>query len=227
MINKLRNISQVLFIAVFAFLVVQGNVQAWILLLGLGWLVSLVLGRKYCGWVCPMGILMRFQTWIYKKLKISRIQIPKLNESPRIRALVIILRLIMLAVFLMGMVAVRVWGMQINVILYLVIIGVGISFFFTEDFWHRICPHGAILNITSRISPFGMKIDRSNCNGCSLCEKECPNQAISKYNNTKQRVIDNKECLVCYDCQKVCPKNAISYGKHDSYQEQEKEAVNS
>ncbi|WP_241079726.1 4Fe-4S binding protein [Natranaerofaba carboxydovora] len=115
-----------------------------------------------------------------------------------------------------------------TVILYLVIIGVGISFFFTEDFWHRICPHGAILNITSRISPFGMKIDRSSCNGCSLCEKVCPNQAISKYNDTKQRVIDNKECLVCYDCQKVCPKNAISYGKvHGSYQEQEKEAVNS
>ncbi len=212
-VNAFRTLAQVLFLAIFVFLLVQENIQAWIMVLGLGWLGSLLLGRIYCGWACPMGTLMRAQTWLYRKVKKSRFRIPKLRENPGSQTVITVLRIFMLVLFLAGMMAVRAMGMEINVILYLVILAVITSFFFLEDLWHRICPHGAVMNVTSRPSRWGMKIDKDQCTGCARCEKVCPAQAVYQLEGSKIRAINNRECLVCLECQRTCREEAISYGK--------------
>lgn len=54
-----------------------------------------------------------------------------------------------------------------------------------------------------------MKIDPLQCTGCSACEQECPNVAISEKGG--QFVINPKKCTEClghYDtqqCVAVCP----------------------
>ncbi len=211
-INVFRGLVQLVLLAVFIFLIVQGNVQVWIIVLGAGWVLSLLVGRYYCGWACPMGTLMRWQTGLYHKLGIPRVKLPQLRDTPRWRFLMTVLRVVLLIVFFGGMAAVNIRGAQINLILILVIIGVAISFFFSEAFWHRICPHGAVMNITGRAALWGMVIDEDKCNSCARCEKVCPNQAIYKQEN-KKRQIENKECLLCYECAYVCPQDAIGYRK--------------
>ena len=53
------------------------------------------------------------------------------------------------------------------------------------------------------------KIVASQCTGCSMCEPECPNQAISEKNGTF--IIDPKKCTECIghfddpQCVACCP----------------------
>ena len=196
-----RTVSQIVFLALFTFLVVQGRVQAWIILLIAGALISVFAGRIYCGWACPMGSLMRLQSFIYEKLPISRIKAPKFLNNKFVRTLMVV-------AFFGGMVLVRRFGVKLNIIVYLVVLGVGLSFIFTEELCHRICPHGTVLNIVGRLAPVGMKINTSDCTACGLCQKVCPNDAISGQ-GSEVRTIDSNECLACFECQKACPTDAV------------------
>ncbi len=47
-------------------------------------LVTLVLGRVVCGWVCPMGSLHQFFSWIFKKTKLLRPQRLKTFKDKRL-----------------------------------------------------------------------------------------------------------------------------------------------
>lgn len=42
------------------------------------------------------------------------------------------------------------------------------------------------------------KIVASQCTGCSMCEPECPNEAISEKNGIF--IIDPKKCTECIGC---------------------------
>jgi NADP-reducing hydrogenase subunit HndC len=55
-------------------------------------------------------------------------------------------------------------------------------------------------------------IDRSRCDGCHLCAKECPTGAITGTPKT-QHVIDQLKCNKCGNCQKVCPQKRHAVSK--------------
>ena len=202
--SKKRIISQILFIGLFFFLLFRGNLQIWVAFWALGIVISLIFDRVYCGWACPMGILLRFQSWIFDKLNLSRKGISS-------RFILNSFRVILILGFLAGMIAVRGFDQQLNIILILVGSSLVISFFFGESFWHRICPHGTVLSISNKFSKYRMEISEDDCTGCGLCEQACPNDTIYQVEDSKVRDIDSKECLVCFECQKACPADAISY----------------
>ncbi|SDM43868.1 4Fe-4S binding protein [Halarsenatibacter silvermanii] len=95
----------------------------------------------------------------------------------------------------------------------MILVGAGVisSFFLSEDFWHRVCPHGTVLYVSSSPAKFKMNLDEDLCTGCGLCEQACPSGAITSYENSNIRKINNNECLTCHDCEDVCPVNAINY----------------
>ncbi len=201
-----RTISQILFLGLFFFLLFRGNLQLWVAFWIIGIIGSLVFDRIYCGWACPMGIFLRGQSWIYDKLNISRKQVNS-------KFILNFFRAVLIAGFLAGMIAVRRFGYQLNIILILVAGSVIISFFIEESFWHRICPHGTVLSFSNSFSKYSLEISEDDCTGCELCEKACPNNTIYQIEDSKARKIESKECLVCFECQKVCPVNAIEYSR--------------
>jgi len=202
--SKKRTISQILFVGLFFFLLFRGNLQIWVAFWALGIVVSLIFDRVYCGWACPMGTLLRFQSWIYDKFNLTR-------EKVSSRLILNSFRVILILGFLAGMIAVRRFGYQLNIILILVGSSIVMSFFLEESCWHKICPHGTVLSISTKFSKYRMSISEDDCTGCGLCENACPNNTINKLVESKTREIDNKECLVCFDCQKVCPVEAVNY----------------
>lgn len=55
--------------------------------------------------------------------------------------------------------------------------------------------------------PMANKVCKASCIGCRICEKNCPNGAISVTDNLA--VIDYSKCTGCGICSEKCPKKAI------------------
>ena len=69
---------------------------------------------------------------------------------------------------------------------------------------NTVCPVGTLLGLISKFTFFKLKIDKSSCEGCGLCERVCKAECIEKV--TKE--IDFSRCVVCFDCTNVCPSDS-------------------
>ncbi len=67
-------IVEIIFLALFFFLLKNKDLQRWFLIFEIGLLGTLFLGRVYCGWVCPMETLFRPINWLYSKLRLKRLK---------------------------------------------------------------------------------------------------------------------------------------------------------
>lgn len=76
-----------------------------------------------------------------------------------------------------------------------------------RTYCNTICPVGTVLGVLSRFSVFAPVIDKSKCNGCGLCARNCKSACI----DSKNHLIDYSRCVTCFDCIEKCNKGAISY----------------
>ena len=198
----LQLIIQIVFLVLFIFLFVSGKVQLWMGLFLLGIVASLLLGRIFCGWICPINTVMNAVTWIKKKLHIKSFTIPPFLIKPWVRFIALGL---FIAVFIFTIVS----GNKLPVLPLLFALGILLTFFFPEELWHRyLCPFGAIFSYPASKSRHTMIINTDKCNNCGACKRVCPTKAVEK--KEKHNIIKG-ECLVCIECSRSCKQNAISY----------------
>ncbi|MHA1325372.1 MAG: 4Fe-4S binding protein [Candidatus Helarchaeota archaeon] len=181
---------------------------------------TLLFGRIFCSYVCPLGAAQELVSKISFKSKIEKrkylINIPR-KWSNYIR-LGFFIAMIILA-FIWGMalfelinpfsaftVFNNLFNITIIIIPLIIFFIILISSLFIYRPWCRlICPFGAISWMTSRFSMFKFRRN-DNCINCKACEKICPtNEAFS---------ISNKsECYECNRCVEICPTDAIKFVK--------------
>lgn len=201
--KTLQRVIQVIFLALFIFLIIQGKVHLWMGLFLLGIIASFVLGRIDCGWLCSINTAMIGVTWLKNKLRIKNMQIPSLLTKPWVRYAMLGI-FVLIFVFTMGT------GKKLPVLPIFFVIGILLTFLFPEELWHRyLCPYGTLLHIPARASKFHMTIDPVNCNNCGICMNACPANAVQKYENYHQ--IHKKDCIVCMECSRKCKQKAIGY----------------
>ena len=71
-----------------------------------------------------------------------------------------------------------------------------------RGFWCRyLCPYGALLGITTLLSPNKIKRNSVSCIDCGLCNKACP----SFIKVDKVRTVLSDECTTCMSCVDACP----------------------
>jgi len=204
--QKSRTAVQLVALAAFVLLIIQGNEQfLLVLFLILGIAASVIFGRLFCGWICPMGTLLRFQTYIFRKLRIKR----KYGNSTVLKQIV---RWFVLLLIIMTLIITRQRGIHIPLLPYMTAAAVLLTFFLDESFWHRsLCPFGTLLSVSAKPSRNKVAIDKENCIRCGKCEKVCPSQSISIDEQGKRQNF-HSECLTCRACISVCPTGAIKYG---------------
>ena len=84
-----------------------------------------------------------------------------------------------------------------------IVIGVlVVASLFIQNFWCRyLCPYGALLGITSLLSPARIRRNVEGCIDCAKCAKACP----SNLPVDKLVTIKSAECTGCLECVAVCP----------------------
>lgn len=201
----LRVLAELGSLVLFIFLLRSGGLQKWFLIFIGGLVAALLLGRVYCGWICPMETLFRPINWLYSKLKIKRLKTPVIVKNSFFRWGI-------LAFFLFSMIAVRVFKLKLNLLLYITALSVLVTLLFEEEFWHRyVCPFGTLLTVFSKRPLFGMRVKQSSCVSCGVCRAVCPVGAIEPEENGMK--ISTAECLVCLKCKEKCPKLSIDYSR--------------
>ena len=190
---------------------------------------TLLFGRFFCGFICPLGTTIDLiDVFIKKRINIGHslkngkyytlvflIIAAALGTSflHFFDPLVILERSLTLvfypvftffaSIFTLTATAVYTESM-IALILLAIIFGLN---FLSPRFWCRnLCPLGGLLALLSKISMFKFSFFEG-CTQCSICVKVCPTDAIS-FDAEK---IDSGECIDCLRCQYECPKETIKY----------------
>lgn len=201
--KPLQRIIQILFLALFVFLIISGKVQLWMGLFLLGIVSSFVLGRIYCGWICSINTVMIGVTWIKKKLHIKSMKIPTFLTKAWVRY-------VALGVFVIVFIFTMFTGKKLPILPILFMIGMLLTFLFPEELWHRyLCPYGTIFYLSSKTSKYHIAIDSHKCNNCGVCMRVCPAKAVEKYEDHHE--IHKSDCIVCMECSRKCKQEAISY----------------
>jgi len=218
--------------------VVSGGMRMSITILLLGFVtmgVSFLLGRVFCGWVCPLGAIFDAYGFILKRLKVNFE-----GPSPTWFRFKYYLLLAILILAALGAVS-PLMGFDPIVLLTRTAAAVLNPFWRkkSEFFWSvggSVGTHGyfidtltlvlflGIMSATTRLSrvwcrvacPLGaylavssrhsvLRRETSECVHCNICSAHCPTGAISFEN---PEVYNESECIKCFACSQECPVDA-------------------
>jgi ferredoxin-type protein NapH len=196
-------------------------------LVGFMSLMGLLLGRAYCGWACPMGLLQD----ITRKFKISdkvrnRLK-PNVNPKYKNVKYLILLAIPITAylskdLFYTNLCPVGgvtgtiptllfyssewVLGSAFSIKATSIILFLALIILVARGWCKYLCPIGAILAPFNRFSRVGVKRDEKKCTDCNLCEMKCPMDVkdIGKK--------PDSECVLCGRCVASCKSKSLKLG---------------
>lgn len=162
---------------------------------------TLLVGRVFCGFLCPFGVLQDFlEKVVPRKFK---------RELPRAlhERLYLVKYVCLAAILLPALAGSRasifsffepfgtVFFLSSSIVLWAIAGGILIASAIVPRFYCRYaCPLGAALAVASTVSPF--RIRRvEHCDHCKVCEQACPTGAIEGPR------IDFRECVRCNICE--------------------------
>ncbi|MDR1136450.1 MAG: 4Fe-4S binding protein [Clostridiales Family XIII bacterium] len=157
-------------------------------------IIALVSGRKFCGKICPLGLL---QDLVYK------IKFPLKIKTYKADAYLRYLKYLFLVLvfFIRGNEKIEMppfaYISQILAVIF-------VSIILSRPFCKYICPWGLALAIGNKIPSTKYKVNTEKCTECGSCAKKCKMDIIP------YRQINNVECIYCGSCEKTCPCKAIS-----------------
>ena len=185
--------------------------------------ISLVFGKSFCSWLCPVGFISElvgdFGEKIQKKLFKRKLKLPRFLDFPLRSLKYLLLAFFIYAIFISMtalslkyfldspyniMADVKMYHFFANISRFALIV-IGVLFLLSiviRNFWCRyLCPYGALLGIASLISPNKIKRDPVSCIDCGLCAKACP----SNIKVDKKINVFSDECSTCLRCVDACP----------------------
>ena len=185
--------------------------------------VSLVFGKSFCSWLCPVGFISElvgdFGEKLTKKLFKRKIRMPRFIDIPLRGLKYLLLAFFVYAIFFTMTTLTLKYFLDSP---YNVIADVKMFYFFAEisrfalivigalfllsvfyrNFWCRyLCPYGALLGLVSFLSPAKIKRNPVSCIDCGLCAKACP----SAIKVDKVITVRSDECSTCLSCVDACP----------------------
>lgn len=179
--------------------------------------MTLLVGRVFCGWICPLGTLGEWTARIGRKLGIKPRPLPLSVDRPLRWVKYLGLIAIITGTWKLGTlvwrdldpwvawmhlssgwaeVAERPWA---YVALFVLVIGASL---FIERFWCRyLCPLGAALAPFQKLALVKIRRKESSCVSCRACDRHCP----VGLEPMAVRTVTSAECIACGRCVEACP----------------------
>ena len=185
--------------------------------------VSLVAGRAFCGWMCPLGAVQEGLANLVRRIggekrpirgKASKTyfprQLPTWADRPLRYVKYFVLAGIIIAsaftiypplhsfcparaVFSFKLTTGLMWGMLVTFI---------VTSLLVERVWCKyLCPLGAALAVFNKISPLRLQADFKSCNHCGRCDIEC-SMGIADVPDH----LSDLECIRCLECLETCAR---------------------
>ncbi len=194
-------------------------------LLGAFLLISILLKKAFCAWLCPVGTLSEYLWKLGRRTFRRNFTLPRWLDIPLRGLKYLLLGLFVYVIAKMDARAIAdflgsPYGLiadvkMLNFFRFMgetaaITIGVlAILSIFIQNFWCRfLCPYGALMGLASLFSPAKIRRNEEACIDCAKCAKACPSQLP-----VDQLVqIRSAECTACLECVAVCPaKEALSF----------------
>lgn len=187
-------------------------------------MVSLVAGRAFCGWLCPLGAVQEWLAHLSRRMggekrhirgKPSKVpfplRLPRWADRPLRYTKYLGFGLVILAstaaaypplqsfsparaVFNSKLTTGLLWSVLITFIILSLLV---------KRWWCKyLCPLGATLGILNKISPVRLKADINVCNHCGRCDTECP-MGIQDVPGS----LNSTECIRCLECLETCARD--------------------
>ncbi len=188
-------------------------------------LATVMLGRFFCGWICPATFLYELNGTLAAWLRKSGLPLGDKEFDKRIKYLVLAVGLV-LSMFV-GSVAVAaiyppaVVGREIYYAIGQGAFGAGAVFFLLtllfdllvarRGFCRYLCAGGALYSLLGRYRLFRIRRIVETCNDCAKCSVVCEFGLDPMHDGFGQ------ECNNCSACIAVCPTDALTFkvGIHD------------
>lgn len=181
---------------------------------------GLIRGRSFCGWVCPVNLLLELVDWLREKLHINVVE----HALPRHTKLWVALGVLVLSAITSTLVfelfnpisAINkgiLFG-SISGLITLVAI-ILIELLWARRVWCRaLCPLGGFYEALGTVGFLSVKMNYDACTHCGQCERVCladPEILQPALAGEKARVVAG-DCMLCGECVDVCPTKALSIG---------------
>ena len=140
---------------------------------------GLVRGRVFCGWTCPVNLLLEIIDWIRLKLniKVEERVLPR-HTKVYVAAGVLVLSLILSFPVFEALSPISfinkglIFGSLVGGITLLAVILV--ELFWGHRVWCRaLCPLGGFYEVVGKVGLVNVAIDNETCIGCNKCKKAC------------------------------------------------------
>jgi len=180
---------------------------------------TVVGGRAFCSWVCPINMVTDLANWLRRRLGIAQVQ-KRVYMSRNIRYWVLGISLLLSAV--MGIAAFEIIS-PISMAHRGLVFGIGFGggailvIFMFDLFVHEhgwcghICPLGGFYSLLGKFSLIRVKHNAENCTACMKCKEVCPEKEVLFMIAKSSESVLKGECTNCGRCIDVCGDDALDF----------------
>jgi len=198
--------------------------------------LTIVLGRFFCGWVCPFGALHQFLGWLAQRRRrhAERAARNRYHRAQRFKYYLLATLLVGAAcgllqtglldpiplmhrsvnLFVLGAVGAPGAGSRVTVaagsIAAIFLAAILLNLWVPRFYCRFVCPLGALFGLLVRWTPWRVGKRKAECNECELCQDHCEG-ACAPFGK-----IRTSECLLCLNCLHACRQAEMTYGPERS-----------
>lgn len=196
-----------------------------VILMALVFLLAVLFGPVFCGWVCPLGTV---QEWIGKigqrvfKRRYNHflpLSVEKIGGFFRYGVLLWVVYVTARSGTLIFQsvdpyyALFSFWSGEVAIPALVILGATLIGSLFVERPWCKfLCPYGALLGLSNKLRLFPVKRNPETCISCGKCDRACPmNIPVEDGEQVK-----DARCISCYECtsERECPvADTVTVGK--------------
>jgi len=181
---------------------------------------GLIRGRAFCGWVCPVNLLVEATSWIRGKLGIKAEAVPvKIPRHAKIglAAVVLVLSAITSVPVFEAISPVSainkglLFGSMAGLWLLVAIVAIEVGF--GGRLWCRyLCPLGGFYEALGKLGQANVRINHDACIACDKCKNAClaDPAILDPAISGADCIVRAGDCMACGSCVEACPTAALS-----------------